>query len=143
MIGIALVAALSTINGIPKTVDQAWVDLRSEGRAAWDADMRAAGLAGYWRTVGGGAFVLIREGAPFRLIGASDGTGFVVHGPAEVQVGNQDGLLEYRLNSGTAICFTGDTGYGCAVELSIEEMIERTKPAKSAPKIGEGEPRKP
>jgi hypothetical protein len=133
VIAIALAAAMSTIQGLPKVLDQAWVNLRSEGKAAWDADMMAAHLTSYSRTVGGGPFVLVKTGAMSRGIVSGDGEGFVMRGPAEFQIGNQSGLLEYRLNSGTAICFTGKSGYGCAVALSGEEMRERTKPPAPSP----------
>jgi len=123
------------MQGLPKTLDQTWVDLRSE-RPDWDADMRAAHLSSYSRTVGGGPFVLVKSGAMSRGIVSGDGEGFVMRGPAELQIGNQNGLLEYHFNSGTAICFTGKSGYGCAILLSDEEMRERTKPPRSSPEGG-------
>jgi hypothetical protein len=128
MIGLALAAALSTISGIPKPLSAAWVDLRLTDKASWAAAARQAGVTSWSRSVGDGPFFLMRGGATRVGIVTGDGVGQLITAPADIQIGNQNGLLEYSIHSGRAICFAGRTGYGCAVGLSDEEMRERTKP---------------
>jgi hypothetical protein len=128
MIGLALAAALSSINGTPKPLSAAWVELRLTDKAAWTAAARQAGVTSWSKSVGDGPFLLMKGGSTRVGIVTGDGAGQLIIGPADIQIGNQNGLLEYSIHSGRAICFTSKTGYGCAVALSDEEMRERTKP---------------
>jgi hypothetical protein len=125
----ALAMVLTTFQGVPKPLSDAWLPRHLSGAEAFTAQQKA-GVTIYQSN---GPFILVKTTADVDCAGSFEGEGCFIRGPARIQLGNDTGLKEYALGSGSAICFATAVSLSCAMAPSAEEMRERTRPAPHSP----------